>query len=125
MRRNAQVVDKLLRDEHGMALGNTVSMFQGASSSVSNQGSSENTTAVNSHQLTLENVAVSVQEDKKRRRQETGKDVDLDLMVVEGSPVLARGIASSVTVASVILDTTITNPSSFLASPDGQNRKQQ
>ena len=41
MRINAQVVDKWLRDEHGMALGNTVSMFQGASSSVSNQGSSE------------------------------------------------------------------------------------
>ena len=60
MRRNAQVVDKWLRDEHGMALGNTVSMFQGASSSVSNQGSSENTTAGNSHQLTLENVEVSV-----------------------------------------------------------------
>ena len=49
MRRNAQGVDKWLRDEHGMALGNTVSMFQGASSSVSNQGSLENTTAVNSH----------------------------------------------------------------------------
>ena len=125
MRRNAQVVDKWLRDEHGMALGNTVSMFQGASSSVSNHGSIENTTAVNSHQLTLENVAISVQEDKKRRRQETGKDVDLDLMVVEGSPVLAKGIAPSVTVASVILDTTITNPNSFLASPDGQDRQQQ
>ena len=125
VRRNAQVVDKWLRDEHGMALGNTVSMFQGASSSVSNQGSTENTTAVNSHQLTLENVAVSVQEDKKRRRQETGKDVDLDLMVVEGSPVLARGIVSSVTVASMILDTMITNPNSFLASPDEQDRQQQ
>ena len=36
VRRNAQVVDKWLRDEHGMALGNNVSMFQGASSSVSN-----------------------------------------------------------------------------------------
>ena len=70
-------------------------------------------------------MEVSVKEDKKRRRQETGKDVDLDLMVVEGSPVLARGIASSVTVASVIQDTTITNPSSFLASPDGQDRQQQ
>ena len=124
MRRNAQVVGKWLRDEHSMALGNTVSMFQGASSSVSNQGSSENTIVANSHQLTLENVEVSVQEDKKRRRQETGKDVDLDLMVVEGSPVLARGIASSVTVAYVIQDTTITNPSSFLASPDGQDRQQ-
>ena len=124
VRRNAQVVDKRLRDEHG-TLGNTVSMFQGASSSVSNQGSSENTTAVNSQQLTLENVAISVQEDKKRRRQETGKDVYLDLMVVEGSPVLARGIVPSVTVASVILDTTITNPNSFLASPDGRDRQQQ
>ena len=59
MRRHAQVVDKWLRDEQGMALGNTASMFQGASSSVSNQGRSENTTA-NSHQLTLENVALSV-----------------------------------------------------------------
>ena len=125
MRRNAQVVDKWLRDEHGMALGNTISMFQGASSRVSNQGSTEIATAVNSHQLTLENVAISVQEDKKRRRQETGKDVDLDLMVVEGPPVLARGIAPSVTVASVILDTTITSPHSSLASPDGQDRQQQ
>ena len=125
VRRNAQVVDKWLRDEPGMALGNTVSTFQGASSSVSNQGSTENTTAVNSLQLTLENVAISVQEDKKRRRQETGKDVDLDLMVVEGSPVLARGLAPSITVASVILDTTITNPNSFLASPDGQDHQQQ
>ena len=60
MRRNAQVVDKCLRYEHGMALGNTVSMFQGASSSVSNQGSSEHTIAVNSQQLTLENVAILV-----------------------------------------------------------------
>ena len=125
MRRNAQVVDKWLHDEHGMALGNTGSMFQGASSSVSNQGSSENTTSVNSYQLTLENVALSIQEDKKRRRQETGKDVDLDLIVVEGSPVLARGIVPSVTVASVILDTTITNPNSFLVSLDGQDRQQQ
>ena len=125
VRRNAQVVDKWLRDKHGMVLGNTVSMLQGASSSVSNQGSSENTTAVNSHHLTLENVALSVQEDKKRRRQETGKDVDLDLMVVEGSPVLARGIVPSVTIASVILDTTNTNPNSFLASPDGQDLQQQ
>ena len=125
VRRHAQVVDKWLRDEQGMALGNTVSMFQGASSSVSNQGSSENTTAVNSHQITLENVAISVQEDKKRRRQETGKDVDLDFMVVEGSPVLAKGIVPSVTVASVILDTTTTNPNSFLASADGQDHQQQ
>ena len=125
MRRNGQVVDKWLRDEHGMALGNTVSMFQGASSSVSNQGSSEHTTAVNSQQLTLENVVISIQEDKKRKRQETGKDVDLDLVVVEGSPVLARGIVPSVTVASVILDTRTTNPKSFLASPDGQDRQQQ
>ena len=70
-------------------------------------------------------MAASIQEDKKRKRQETGKDVDLDLMVVEGSPVLARGIASSVIVASVILDTTITNPNSFLASADGQDRQQQ
>ena len=70
-------------------------------------------------------MAVSVQKDKKRRRQETGKDVDLDLMVVKGSPILARGIAPSVTVASVILDTTITNPNFFLASPDGQDRQQQ
>ena len=46
-------------------------------------------------------------------------------MVVEGSPVLARGLAPSVTVASVILDTTITNPNSFLASPDEQDRQQQ
>ena len=60
MRRHAQVVDKWLHDEQGMALGNTVSMFQGASSSVSNQGSSANTTAVNSHQLTLENMAILV-----------------------------------------------------------------
>ena len=70
-------------------------------------------------------MAISVQEDKKRRRQETGKDVDLDLMVVKGSPVLTRGLAPLVTVASVILDTTITNPNSLLASPDGQDRKQQ
>ena len=125
VRRQAQVVDKWLRDEQGMALGNTASTFQGASSSVSNQGRSENNTAVNSHQLTLENVEISVQEDKKRRRQETGKDVDLDLMVVEGSPVLAKGIVPSATVASVILDTTATNPNSFLASPDGQDRQQQ
>ena len=73
----------------------------------------------------ISNVAISVQEDKKRRRQETGKNVDLDLMVVEGSLVLARGIVPSVTVASVILDTMITNPNSFLASPDGQGRQQQ
>ena len=125
VRRHAQVVDKWLRDEQGMALGNTVSMFQGASSSVSNQGSSVNTTAVNSHQLTLENMAISVQEDKKRRRQETGKDVDLDLMVVEGSSALAKGIVPSVTVASMILDTTATNPNSFSVSPDGQDRQQQ
>ena len=39
--------------------------------------------------------------------------------------ILARGIASSVTVASVILDTTITSPHSSLASPDGQDRQQQ
>ena len=123
MRRQAQVVDKWLCDEQGMALGNTVSMFQGASSSVSNQGRSENTIAVNSHQLTLENVVISVQEDKKRRRKERGKDVDLDLMVVEGSPVLAKGIMPSVTVASMILDTTTTNPNSFLASSDGQDRQ--
>ena len=70
-------------------------------------------------------MAISVQEDKKRMRQETGKDVDLDLMVVEESPVLARGLAPSLTVASVILDTTITNPNSFLASPDGQDRQKQ
>ena len=108
-----------------MALGNTVSMFQGASSSVSNQGSSTNTTAFNSHQLTLENMAILFQEDKKRRRQETGKDVDSDLMVVEGSPALAKGIMPSVTVASVILDTTTTNPNSFLASLNGQDRQQQ
>ena len=119
VRRHAQVVDKWLRDEQGMALGNTVSMSQGASPSVSNQGSSENTTVVNSHQITLEDVAISVQEDEKRRRQETGKDVDLILMLVEGSPVLGKGIVPSVTVASVILDTTTTNPNSFLASPDG------
>ena len=49
VKRHDQVVDKWLRDEQGMALGNTVSMFQGASLSVSNQGSSTNTTAVNSH----------------------------------------------------------------------------
>ena len=122
MRRHAQVVDKWLRDEQGMALGNTISIFQGASSSVSNQGSSENTTAVNSHQLTLENVVISLQEDKKRRRQETYKDVDLDFMVVEGSPVLAKGLVLSVIVASVIQDTMTTNPNSFLASPDGQDR---
>ena len=60
MRRLAQVIDKWLRDEQGMALGNTVSMFQGASSSVSNQGSLENTTAINSHKITLENVAISL-----------------------------------------------------------------
>ena len=125
VRRHAQVVDKWLRDEQGMVLGNTVSMFQAASSSVSNQGSSANTTADNSHQLTLENMAISVQEDKKRRRQETGKEVDLDLMVVEGSPTLAKGIGPSVTVAFVNLDTTATNPNSFLASPDGQDRQQQ
>ena len=119
VRRHAQVVDKWLRDEQGMALGNTVSMSQGASPSVSNQGSSENTTAANSHQITLEDVAISVQEDEKRRRQETGKDVDLILMLVEGSPVLGKGIVPSVTVASVILDTTTTNPNSFLASSDG------
>ena len=122
VRRHAQVVDKWLRDEQGMALGNTVSMFQGASSSVSNQGSSANTTTVNSHQLTLENMAILVQEDKKRRRQETGKDVDLDLMVVERSPALAKGIVPSVTVASLIMYTMATNPNSFLASPDGQDR---
>ena len=70
-------------------------------------------------------MTISVQEDKKRRRQESGKDVDLDLMVVEGSPVLAKGIVPSITVASVILDTTTTNPNSFLASPDDQDRQQQ
>ena len=122
MRRHAQVVNKWLRDEQGMALGNTVSMFQGASSSASNQGSSENATIVNSHQITLENVAISLQEEKKRRRQETSKEVDLDLMVVEGSPVLEKGIVTSVVVASVILDTMTTNPNSFLASPNGQDR---
>ena len=125
VRRHAQVVDKWLCDEQGMALGNTVSMFRGASSSVSNQGSSANTTADNSHQLTLENMAISVQEDKKHKRQETGKEVDLDLMVVEGSPALPKGIGPSVTVASVNLDTTATNANSFLASPDGQDRQQQ
>ena len=92
---------------------------------MSNQGSSENTTAVNSRQITLENVAISIQEDKKCRRQETGKDVDLDLMVVKGSPVLERGIVPPITAASVILDTKTTNPNSFLASPDGQDRQQQ
>ena len=70
-------------------------------------------------------MAISVQEDKNRRRQEIGKEVDLDLMVVEGSPALEKGIVSSVTVAYVILDTMATNPTSFLASPDGQDRQQQ
>ena len=70
-------------------------------------------------------MAILVQEDKKRRRQKIGKDIDLDFMVVEGSPVLAKGIVPSVTVASVILDTTTTNPNSFLVSPDGQDCQQQ
>ena len=70
-------------------------------------------------------MEISVQEDKKRRRQEAGKEVDLDLIVVEGSPALEKGIGPLVTVASVILDTTATNPNSFLASPDGQDRQQQ
>ena len=70
-------------------------------------------------------MAISIQEDKKRRRQETGKDVDLDLMVVEGSPVLARGIVPPVIVSSVILDTMTTNPNSFLESLDGQDLQQQ
>ena len=64
-------------------------------------------------------MKISIQEDKKRRKQETSKDVDSNLMVVEGSPVLVKGIMPSVVVASVILDTTTTNPNSFLASSDG------
>ena len=36
-----------------------------------------------------------------------------------------KGLSSHLDNPSVIQDTTITNPSSFLASPDGQDRQQQ